>query len=113
MLLIAAIFLAAVWIWLLLFSANDLLRRRDLGTGGKAAWLLVLAGIPFLGVLVYVARESGGMAERRRAASEDLRQALRQLAVSASDELTKLDGLRRRKAISPAEYNRLRSRLLD
>ena len=113
MLAVALLFLVGVWIWLLGFAASDLLRRGDLGIGGKAAWLLALLGLPYLGVLVYIAREGGGLAERRKAPSDDLRRALCEIAVSASDELAKLDGLRARKAISPAEYNRLRSHLLD
>lgn len=113
MLLFASIFLVVVWIWLLLFAAGDLLRRPDLGIGRRSAWLLALVAVPYVGVLAYVAREGRGMAERRRAPSDDLRRALRQLAVSASDELAKLEGLRARKAISLAEYNRLRSRLLE
>ena len=113
MLLFASIFLVVVWMWLLLFAVGDLLRRADLGIVGRAAWLLALVALPYVGVLAYIAREGRGMARRRKAPSDDLRRALRQLAVSAVDELAKLEGLRARKAISTAEYNRLRSRLLE
>lgn len=110
---VVVLFLVVVWTWLLVVAAIDLLRRRDLGLGGKAAWMVALLGLPYLGVLAYIAREGGGMAARRRQPSDELRWALRSMAVSATDELAKLDGLRARKAISPAEYNRLRSGLLD
>jgi hypothetical protein len=113
MLPVAAGFLVVVWIWLLVVAATDLLRRDDLSAGGKAAWALLLVALPYAGVLAYVAREGGGMAERRKAPSEELRRSLRAIAVSAADELAKLEGLRARKAISPSEYNRLRSRFLE
>lgn len=113
MLQVAALFLVVVWIWLLVVAAIDLARHRDLAPGGKAAWLVALVALPYLGVLAYIAREGGGMAARRKAPSDELRRALRTIAISAADELAKLDGLRARKAISPAEYNRLRSGLLD
>lgn len=113
MLAVVGVFLVVVWIWLLVVAAADLLRRDDLSPGRKAAWAAALVGLPYLGVLAYIAREGGGMAERRRAPSDELRRSLRALAASATDELAKLEALRARKAISPSEYNRLRSRLLE
>lgn len=107
----AIAFLVAVWIWLLIVAAIDLLRRDDLGMGGKSAWLALMVGVPYGGLLAYIARESGGMAQRRKAPSDDLRQALGLLGRSAVDELAKLDRLRARQAISPDEYKRLRSQL--
>lgn len=104
-------FLVAVWIWLLIVATIDLLRRGDLGIGRKAAWLALLVCVPYGGLLAYIARESGGMAQRRKAPSDDLRQALGLLGQSAVDELAKLDRLRARQAISPEEYKRLRSQL--
>ena len=52
------------------------------------------------------------MAQRRGAPSDELRQALREIATSASDELVKLERLRARQAISASEYDRLRAQLL-
>ena len=106
-----AVFLVVVWLWLLIVTVSDLLRRSDLSTGRKAAWMALLVGVPYAGLLAYIARESGGMAQRRKAPSDDLRQALGLLGQSAVDELVKLDRLRARQAISPDEYKRLRSQL--
>ena len=107
-----AVFLTLVWTWLIAFTAADLLRRADLSAGRKSAWLLLMVGVPVGGVLIYIACESPGMAERRRTPSDELRQALRSLATSTTDELVKLEALRARQAISPAEYDRLRAQLL-
>ncbi len=109
---VLAVFLTLVWAWLIAFTAGDLLRRADLSVGHKAAWLLVMVGVPIGGVLLYIARDGVGMAERRKATSDELRHALRALATSASDELVKLEALRARQAISAAEYDRLRAQLL-
>lgn len=106
-------FLVLTWAWLMAFAVADLLRRPDLSIGARAVWLALLLGLPFAGSLLYVAREGAGMAARRRAPSDELRLALRHMATSASDELVKLEALRARDAISPAEYNRLRSRILE
>ena len=108
-----AVFLVAVWAWLLVVAAADLLRRPDLSIAGRAAWLVLLVGVPYGGVLLYLAREGAGLAARRDAASDELRRTLRRMAASSTDELAKLEALRARRAISPAEYNRLRSRLLE
>jgi hypothetical protein len=113
MLAVGATFLVAVWIWLVVVAANDLLRRDDLSPGRRAAWGLGLVALPYAGVLAYIASQGAAMAERRRAPSEELRRSLRAMAVSATDELAKLEGLHARKAISPSEYDRLRSRLLE
>ena len=43
----------AAWILAWFVGAFSVLRRGDLGVGGKALWLVVLLVLPFLGLLVY------------------------------------------------------------
>ena len=43
----------AAWILCIVVAARDIFRRRDLGAGGKAVWLLVVICIPIVGLLVY------------------------------------------------------------
>jgi hypothetical protein len=43
--------LAWIAIWLLV--AARVLRRRDLGTGGKALWIVVILFVPLVGLFVY------------------------------------------------------------
>ena len=47
--------IAAVAAWALAWvvGAASVLRRGDLGAGGKALWLVVLLVLPLLGLLVY------------------------------------------------------------
>ena len=52
------------WIWLLIMIFSDLFRR-DISGWGKAAWVVFLIILPFLGVLIYLIAEGKGMTERR------------------------------------------------
>jgi hypothetical protein len=42
-----------VWIFVWLLVAVRVLRRHDLGVGGKILWLLVILVLPLLGLLAY------------------------------------------------------------
>jgi len=51
--LVLGIATAVVWVFVWFLVATRVLRRRDLGAGGKALWLLVILLLPFLGLLLY------------------------------------------------------------
>jgi hypothetical protein len=52
---IRILILAAVVLFLVLWvrAVVDVVRRRDLSVGGKAAWAIAMLLIPFIGLLVY------------------------------------------------------------
>ena len=52
------------WIWLLIIIFGDLFRR-DISGWGKAAWVVFLIILPFLGTLIYLIAEGKQMTERR------------------------------------------------
>jgi general stress protein CsbA len=52
------------WIWMLILIFSDLFRR-DLSGWAKAAWVIFLIVLPFLGALVYVIANGKEMTERR------------------------------------------------
>ena len=52
------------WIWILILCFSDLFRR-DISGWAKAAWVVFLIILPFLGVLIYMIAEGKGMTERR------------------------------------------------
>ncbi len=52
------------WIWLLILCFSDIFRR-DVSGWVKAAWVVFLIVLPFLGVLIYLIAEGKGMTERR------------------------------------------------
>jgi hypothetical protein len=53
-----------VWIWMMITILADVFRRRDISGWGKAAWVIFMLVLPFLGVLVYLIANHDGMAER-------------------------------------------------
>jgi hypothetical protein len=53
-----------VWIWIMIVILTDVFRRRDISGWGKAAWIVFLIVLPFLGALVYLIAQHDGMAER-------------------------------------------------
>ncbi len=52
------------WIWIAVTVLIDLFRRRDLSGWAKAAWVVFVIVLPFVGVLVYLIAYHDGMAER-------------------------------------------------
>jgi hypothetical protein len=110
---VVAVFILALWLWLLVMTASDLFRRSDVSDAGKFLWALLLVGLPYVGTFAYILSEGAGMAERKRVQAEETRDALRQLAgFSPADELHKLDRLQAENVISREEYLMLRSRLV-
>ena len=53
------------WIWLVIVVIGDIIRRRDLSTGAKAAWGIIVLILPLVGALIYLISQGGKMAERR------------------------------------------------
>jgi hypothetical protein len=60
------IFMALViWIWMVIMAMIDIFSRPDLSGWVKAAWVVFIIVLPFIGVLSYLIAYSGGIAERR------------------------------------------------
>jgi Phospholipase_D-nuclease N-terminal/Short C-terminal domain len=53
-----------VWIWIAITVLIDVFRRRDISGWGKAAWVIFVIVLPFLGVLTYLIFNHDGMADR-------------------------------------------------
>jgi hypothetical protein len=53
-----------IWIWIAVTVLIDLFRRHDVSGFGKAAWVIFVIVLPFLGVLAYLIAYHTGMAER-------------------------------------------------
>jgi len=107
------IFLFVMWIWLLILVIGDLFRRQDISGWSKALWLLFLLVVPYLGVLLYLITQSGGMSERSVERVDHARDELRRVVgFSVADELQKLEALKKSKAITDEEFTRLRAKLV-
>jgi hypothetical protein len=53
------------WICVLISVLSDVFRRRDVSGWSKAAWVMFVIILPFLGVLIYLAVNSNDMADRK------------------------------------------------
>ena len=111
-------FLWVAWIWLLITVVADIFRSPDLSGWGRAAWVLVLLVLPFLGILGYLVARGGGMhqrgLERRAEAERAVRAYIEEVAAprTPADELAKLAELRDRGVVSEEEFAARKEKLL-
>jgi Short C-terminal domain/Phospholipase_D-nuclease N-terminal len=112
------IFLFIIWIWILIAIFGDIFRSHDMGGVAKALWVLFVIFVPLLGVLVYLIARGGSMHERAVAQAQRQQRAfddyVRQTAGGSSnvDELAKLADLKEKGAITEAEFEAQKSKLL-
>ena len=57
-------FFWVIWIWIVITVLIDIFRRHDIGGWAKAAWVIFVVILPWLGVLVYLIAQHDGMRER-------------------------------------------------
>jgi Phospholipase_D-nuclease N-terminal/Short C-terminal domain len=108
------------WIWTLIVIIGDLFRRHDTSGWAKAAWVVCLIVFPFLGVLAYLIVHGGGMAERSaesaRAGQAEMAEYVRSVAANggggAASEIEKAQRLRDSGAITAAEFDTLKAKVL-
>jgi Short C-terminal domain/Phospholipase_D-nuclease N-terminal len=118
LLTVLEIFLFMAWIWVLITVIGDLFGDHTVSGWGKAAWTFALILVPFLGVFVYLIARGGTMQERMIKRQADAQQQLdtyirQTAATSPADELVKLAGLRDQGAISDAEFEQAKRKLLS
>ena len=119
LLTVLEIFLFVVYFWILITIFGDLFRDHQLSGWAKAGWILVLFFIPFLGMLIYLIARGEGMRERAVREQADMRrhmdQYVRETAAGTSpaDELAKLSELKDKGAISDAEFEQAKAKLLS
>jgi hypothetical protein len=107
------------WIWTLIVIIGDLFRRHDASGWKKAAWLVFMIILPFLGVLVYLIANGGGMAERSareaqasRAQFDDYVQSVASQGGGSAAEIDRAKKLRDEGAITDAEFEQLKAKAL-
>ena len=57
-------FFWVIWIWIVVTVLIDIFRRDDTGGWAKAAWVIFVVILPWLGVLIYLIINSDGMRKR-------------------------------------------------
>jgi hypothetical protein len=118
LLLVLEFFLLFTWIWILITVIIDLFRDHQLSGVAKAVWLFFLVFLPFLGVLLYLIVRGGGMRDRALKEQSDAKkhfdEYVREQAHSSSpaEELHKLNELKEKGALSQAEFDQAKAKLL-
>ena len=54
-----------IWIWMVILVLIDVFSRRDMSGWAKAAWVVLIIVLPFVGALIYLIVYSDEIAERR------------------------------------------------
>jgi hypothetical protein len=105
------------WFWILITVFADLFRRHDIGGWGKAAWVVFLIVVPFLGVLVYLIAQHDGMRERSVKQAEAQQTAfdryVRETAGGSAAEIAKAKELLDSGAISQAEFDAIKAKAIS
>lgn len=117
LLIVFEMFLFVVWIWILFTIISDLFRNHDMAGWLKGVWIILLIFIPYITALIYLIVYGNDMRERTlRAQAEAKHQAddyIRAAAqASPADELHKLHELVEKGALTEAEYDKAKAKLL-
>lgn len=118
LLVVLEFFLLFAWIWILISVIIDLFRDHELSGVAKAVWVFFLVFIPMIGVLIYLIVRGGGMRDRALKEQADTKKHFdeyvrEQAHTSPADELHKLNELKEKGALSDAEFEQAKSRLLS
>ncbi|MFE7777073.1 SHOCT domain-containing protein [Streptomyces sp. NPDC057445] len=115
------IFLWVMWLVLLFRVILDIFRDHELNGWVKAAWLLFVLIIPFLGVLVYVVvrgnemgkREIQHAQEQQEAFNTYIRQTAKADGSGTADELARLSELKTKGELTEDEFQKAKEKLLS
>ena len=106
-----------IWLWTAITVLGDVFRRHDIGGWQKAAWVVFVIVVPFLGVLVYLISQHDGMRERgmrqaeaQKAAFDDY---VREAAGGSAAEIAKAKQLLDAGTITQAEFDAIKAKAVS
>jgi hypothetical protein len=112
------VFAWVIFIWIAITVLIDVFRRHDISGWSKAAWVIFVVILPWLGVLVYLIVNHNGMAERRmkeaQAGQAQFDDYVRTTAGTggAADEIEKAKRLLDSGAITQTEFDAIKAKAL-
>jgi hypothetical protein len=115
---ILTVFIFLAYFFVMIQIVIDLFRDTELGGFAKLLWFVGLIFLPFLTALVYIIARGGGMAERRRAEADRIRNAtegyIREIAGTSSpaDQIGHAKALLDAGTINKEEFDRLKAKAL-
>jgi Short C-terminal domain/Phospholipase_D-nuclease N-terminal len=115
---ILIIFAWVLFIWVAIVVFTDIFRRRDISGWGKAAWIILVVILPWIGVLLYLIFNHDGMADRSekqsQAAQASFDEYVRQAAGTGgpASEIETAKKLLDDGSITQAEYEAIKAKAL-
>ena len=106
------------WLFILIRVIADIFRRHDTSGWGKAAWLVFVIVLPFLGVFIYLIANGDEMGQRdlenARAAQANMDDYVKSVAGSggAAAEIDKAKQLLDSGAITQAEFDAIKAKAI-
>lgn len=105
-----------IWIWIVVTVLVDVFRRDDIGGWAKAAWVIFVVILPWLGVLIYLIAQHDGMRERRISEVQGQKQAfdqyVREAAGGSAAEIAQAKQLLDSGAITQDEFAAIKAKAL-
>lgn len=113
-------FLFFAWFMCLFWVLGDIFRSKDLGGGGKTAWVIFVIIIPWLGILVYLIARGHGMQERQIEQAKEIQAAQAEYIKSvagpssgdSASQIANAKSLLDSGAITQAEFDQLKAKAL-
>jgi hypothetical protein len=114
---IVVFFAWVAWVMILFRILGDIFRRQDSSGWGKAAWIVFVIVLPFLGVLIYLIANGDEMGkrdvERSKAARAEFDDYVKSVAPGGpASEIEKAKQLLDSGAISQAEFDAIKAKAL-
>jgi hypothetical protein len=104
------------WIWIVVTVLIDVFRRRDASGWVKAAWVVFVIVLPFLGVLIYLIANHDGMADRSaqeaQAQKDQFDAYVRDAAGGSAGEIAQAKQLLDSGAITEQEFAQIKQKAL-
>ena len=108
-----------IFFWIAITVLIDVFRRHDISGWAKAAWVVFVVILPWIGVLTYLIFNHTGMAERKyqdaATAQSQFDDYVRQTAATATSptaEIERAKGLLDSGAITQAEFDAIKAKAL-
>jgi hypothetical protein len=110
-------FVWVIWIWIVITVLIDVFRRHDIGGWAKAAWVVFVVVLPWLGVLIYLIVEHDGMRERSTKETQAQKQAfddyVRETAGGSAGEIAKAKELLDSGTITQQEFDAIKAKAIS
>jgi hypothetical protein len=105
-------YLVFIVIWMFVRIFADIFSRENLSGWGKAAWILLIFIVPFIGILIYVIVRPKNTEQDQRMMAEAQATQARLSGGSSVDDIAKAQALLEKGSITQAEFDAIKAKAL-